>query len=412
MSHFRAKEVFRQAQAAEKLGRKRTASSQYSSVAAYLRHKGNFREAKVILQRAIHLAPDSARLYLQLALCDHGLKDSDAAEAHISEFARRAFRKKQVELYRPHMESLLKNLPELRQVYFETLLEVDRTSGTAFVELGRVLIEQGKWDEAQQSLVDALKTKEMREEVFTLLRQVFTARDLKNALGHLERFEEGKMPLDDLLSLLKAPKSEKGVSPRPAPPPKNEEKDLQTLIHELEEEIGFSLEEKHDSVQPLLKEFRRKSEAILKNDAKARMDMGLAFFEMGLIEEACDEVKHVAATDPLYAEAQCLLGDILIEQGSYLGALECYQSALRDERTEARVRAEAKYKLIQVYFRLGDLAQAIRLAEELENLAPGYRDLRRLRVKLNESKQQAQGKGVEAETRGKSTRATKSGMKR
>ena len=47
--------------------------------------------------------------------------------------------------------------------------------------------------------------------------------------------------------------------------------------------------------------------------------------------------------------------------------------------------SEAKYKLVQIYFHLGDLRQALALALELERKAAGYRDVHRLKLQIQEA---------------------------
>src|SRR6185437_14470196 len=150
-------------------------------------------------------------------------------------------------------------------------------------------------------------------------------------------------------------------------------------------EIGVDLEASLDTVAPLVKEFRRKSQPILAGDAKTRLDMALAFFEMGLVNDARDELRPIDPSDPYYPESQALLGEILFAEGSDLGALEAYQNCLRDERATVEMVREGKYKLLQIYYRLGDLRQALAQAQELEKLAPNYRELRHLKIRIQEA---------------------------
>lgn len=381
MPNFRPKEVFRQAQIAEKAGRLRTASQQYASVAIFLRRREKFREARTVLKRAIQLAPESARLHLQLAVCEMGIGDLSSAQQEVKNFAAIAMKKRQTEIYRPYLETQLKELPALRQVFYEACLETDRTSAQNFLELAKALVQQKKWEDAQKTLINALKTRDQAEGVVAALKEVLTERGLDEAAGRLEAFAEGKLELKDLLVVLSEGKKMSAPAPVASPV---EEKSLHDLIHALEEQIGGELDEKPDTVQPLLREFKAKANDVLGKDAKARIDMALAFFEMGLMDAARDELSQVAPTDPLYLEGRCLLGQIHVSEGGDLGALEVFQACLRDDRIAPEVRNECQYQLIQIYFRLGDYAQALQVCTELERHEPSYRDLRALKRQVSE----------------------------
>ena len=137
-------------------------------------------------------------------------------------------------------------------------------------------------------------------------------------------------------------------------------------------------------MKPLINEFRRRSQPILAGDGKARIDMALAYFEMGLVEEACGELKAIPAADRSYPEALCLMGEILFSTGSDLGALEVFQNCLRTDHASEDVKNEARYKLVQIYSRLGDWRQAVDQANALERIKPGYREIHGLKIHAEE----------------------------
>ena len=339
MSTFRPKDILREAREAEEQGRKREASSKYASLGVFLRRRGQFKEAKKLVERAIHLSPESARLYVQRALCEMGLGQDKAARTAIRLFTRRAVRRNKVEAYRPYVEEQLKDFPALREVFYSVLLDIDRTSAEPFLGLARALIDQEKLDGAQKILLDALKTKTAEKEVVELLTGILAARNQTEDLVHLRRYESGDLSMEDLLLLLRgeaAPARREREQEQEPEPQVEEEKDLQLLIKELEAKMGLDVDQGLDSVDPLVREFRRKSDVVLAGDTKTRVDMALAFFEMGLIEDARDELRPIPVTDPHYLEAQCLLGEILHSEGSDLGALEVFQNILRDERATRR----------------------------------------------------------------------------
>lgn len=379
------KEALRLAKDAESKGQAREASARYADLAIFLRGAGKLSDAQILIARAIRLSPNSPRLYLQRAICEWRAKNVVAARESTEKFAEMAVgRKEKLAEYRKYAEAKLHDIPELREVFHETVGRVERTDARPFLAKARALLQQGEKEKALRTLVDALKTRTRDAEVFSAFKECLAARGDKDGLKLLARLEAGKVSRRDFASLiLPSPTSDR--EPEAAPV----DRSLGDLIHELESELGIDLEEKADSVKPLVKEFRRRSDAVLKGDPKSRMDMAMAFFEMGLLEDAMDELRRVPETDERFPASLILMGDILVASGSDLAALETLQRCLRDDRAPKGVRDEARYKLVTVYFRLGDFAQAVIVARELEKSNPGYRDIRTIRMKAEAALDQA-----------------------
>lgn len=393
MSKFQPKEALREAREAEKVGKKGLASAKYAQVGIRLRRAGKLDDAKSLLGRAIRLSPESPRLYLQMALCDSAIGDEHSARDHMDLFSRYALQKKEKTAeYREYLELELKDKPELRQVFYDYKLKLDRTDGGPFIARAKALMEQSEKEAALKALLDALRTKTHDNEAIELLREVFKWRNDREGLDFLASFESGKLTRRDFLDLV-APRKEKEKQEERRAEPLPEEETMTDLIAQLEASLGIQIDEPHDSVKPLIKEFRRRSQAILGGDSKARIDMGLAYFEMGLVEEACGELKMVTPTDKRYPEALCLMGEILYSTGSDLGALEVFQNCLRTDQASDDVKNEARYKLVQIYTRLGDWQQAVDHARALEKICPGYREVHGLKIHAEECLENRQGGG-------------------
>jgi len=379
---MRPKEVFQQARLAEETGNAREACEHYASVARFLAKSGKYAEARLVWERAIKLNPDSARLQLGLATSAARMQDDEAARAAVVKFTSLVIIKKQGSLYRERMEKDLAKFPELRQLYYEKVLETDRTDPESFIGLARAWMAQEKWETAQKVLLDALKAKAPLDSVLPILRKALEERHLRDGVPHVERFAQGEIGLPDLILLLQSPQSSHGHQTKLKP--LSEEKTLTKLIEELEQEIGIELDEKPDQIDPLLREFRAKSELLLASDPKARLDMAMAFREMGLSQPAIEEVRKITESDKCFYEAQCLLGEIYMAQGSLLAALEVYQLCRRGREVSDEIRHEALYQLVMIYFQLGDHRQASQVARELEKLNPEYRDLKHWKTMLRE----------------------------
>jgi len=376
MTHFSPKQALSEARAEEKKGNKRAAASRFSKVGQYLMRHGRHEDARTILSRVVMLTPESPRPYLLLGVCEINLEHADEAKQWVTQFSRLAVKAKRAEEYVPFLETELKDFPALRQIFYQQLLSLDRTSVHPFLSMAKAMVEQNDLDGAQRTLLDALRTRAEDRDVVTMLRSVLMRRDEEGPLIHLKRFEEGKLERTDLLVLLQPP------SRRTEVPVDEENKDLKTLIEDLETELGIEPKDSIDRVEPLLNEFRARSEKIIAGDAQARMDLALAYFEMGLTAVAREELQKIPPEHKLYYQAQCLVGEVLLSEGSDLGALETFQRCLRAGTVNDAMALEARYRLIQIYIRLADYGQALTHYRELEKLAPGYRDARALKAAL------------------------------
>lgn len=378
------KEYLAAAQQAEQQGRHREASAKYAALGIYLLKKSRAQEARLFLNRAAQLTPRSARVYIQLALCDMALGDESSARAAMENFAKYVVRKKHLTEYREYLETNLKTFPRLRQVFYDAILQLDRTNAEPFLWHADASIEANDFRLAKKMLVKALMTKTHREEVLTRLRKVLEDLKAGEELRALDAHEKGELSLDDCVLLLS------GKSPEQSVPPvlpsaelslsemSSEDKDLDTLIKDIEHELGIAIEEKHEDVRPLVREFRRRSDAVISSDSKTRIDLAAAFFEMGLTQDAREELGRIDDGDPLYLEAQLLIADVLFREESYLGALDIVQQCLRHRDMTESLSLEAQYKLVLTYQRLGDCRQALCHGIELMKKAPDYRDIRNL----------------------------------
>jgi tetratricopeptide (TPR) repeat protein len=379
---FHAKEVFQQAREAERQGRKKEAATHYASLSVYLRRRGKTDEAITLLRRGLGLAPHLAKLHLQLAICTESKGETEQANSAMADFSQIVIERGKVEQYRSVVDATLKQYPRLRERFFDAVLQLDRTGAEAYLGRAQSLKEQGDSQGALKVLLEALQTGAEKDQVLEAMEEMLRTHGKAEALIHLGRYREGKISTDNLLVLLRgsARENEPGELE-----PVVHETPLKDLIEELEKEIGGTLQNPADEIAPLLKEFRRRSQPILGVDARARMDMALAFFEMGLVREAAEELAVVPESDPLHAEAQALAGEIALSTGNHLAALDAFQNALRSTHRSEEVEREARYKLVQVFYRLGDLRQAFSQAAELERLAPEYRDLRLLKNQIEQA---------------------------
>lgn len=373
------KELLAQAQKAEERGNNREASAKYAALGIYLRKKERFKDAHLFILRAVKLSPSSPRLYVQLALCEELLGNSAAVEQAMARFTKYVLKKRNSKDYRAYLEEHLQPYPRIRRFYYEQMLDLDRTDADYFVALADAHVQEGNPSLAKGTLVDALRTKTSVSRVLNRLKSVLEALHYNDGLRGIKAFEKGELSLDDLITLLlgrvhREEESREAESFRVQA--EEPEKDLHSLIQDLEKDLGVPLEERVDKLTPLIREFRQRSDEVIGSDSKTRMDLASAFFEMGLYQDAREELAEISAEDPEYLQSRVMLSEILYVEESYLGALEVIQGVLRDRAASEEVLMEGKYKLSQIYHRLGDIGQAIRYATELVEEAPDYRGIR------------------------------------
>lgn len=391
MTKLNAKESLQRARKLERAGKAKEAATTYLRVGQYCMEKERWKEARMILMKTADLSPHSSRTKFPLAVCEWHLGHEPQAERLAQMAASESMEKGTLSKNSARVEEEWKNIPQLRISFYESVLQVERTSATPFIGLALAWLQMADGPKAKQSFLYALRAGGPKEEIVSGLRKVAALDGDEEVLTFIGRFEKGKISEEEFDVLLSGGGNTKMSAIAAVAAPKNERiepsvKPLGELIRDLEKEIGIDLTGGSDTVAPLVQEFRRRSQPIFARSSKARIDIATAFGEMRLLKDACDELSRIAATDRLYYEAQCLLGRFLVEDGSLMLALEAYQKCLRDGQATEEIQRESKYALLQIYLRLDDLTRAEMYLKELEKDAPDYRQLRNLRIELKEKK--------------------------
>jgi len=391
VSHFRPKEVLRRAQEAEKNGEKKEAANDYALLSVYLRRKRRFDDAKKMVDQAIVLTPQAGRLYLEKALCEWELGHPEQAKECVRQCARLGLEKKKLTTYLGYLEKDLAALPVLRECFFDLWLSVDRTASAPFLGLGKALLEQSKLLEARKTFLDGFVIDNENPDILGALEEVISKLGNNSEKEWLLRYRNGELKNEDLLVLLG---SRQGFSNQKESLKSDEEerspelKDLKELVDELEKELEMDSDHKFENIEPLVNEFRRKSNKVIGSDAQARLDLACAFQEMGRYRDAKDELSKVEVSNPLYPQAQYQLGTLLKLEGSELGAVGAFQCVLRIAQENSPLWKEAVYQLAHLYVRLGDKKHAVEMVTLLDKREPNYRTLKSLKANLGLDKTQ------------------------
>jgi tetratricopeptide (TPR) repeat protein len=137
--------------------------------------------------------------------------------------------------------------------------------------------------------------------------------------------------------------------------------------------------ELHYSVGDALQQFRRGVEQQVRpEDAETHYDLGIAYKEMGLLDEALQELGVALAARPGRKEVDCLtmIGLCRMQQRDPAGAIAAYRAALQSEHAGAEAARALNYELAMAYQSLGDAGAALWFLNKVLREDPGFRDVR------------------------------------
>ncbi len=148
------------------------------------------------------------------------------------------------------------------------------------------------------------------------------------------------------------------------------------LESELEEEENVSLSEEEQSLEEIFKEFKKGVEQQLDaEDYDTHYNLGIAYKEMGLIDEAIGEFQ-LASKDPKRSvECSSMLGLCFLEKGMPQLAIKWYRKGLEMTEITADEHVGLLYDLGCAYVEVGDTDSAQKAFLEVYGLNPNYRDI-------------------------------------
>jgi len=173
-----------------------------------------------------------------------------------------------------------------------------------------------------------------------------------------------------------------------APPPASDYVDLGALIlgdpEEREQTTRFIVEEKEPTgdedrdFADMLAHFRQKvAENIEAEDSASHYDLGLAFKEMGLIDEAIAEFQVALRGGASPLATLEVLGQCFVEKGQYPVASRVLERALRLPDVADAELVGVLYQLGRSHEAMGNPAQAVELYERVLSVDIRFRDAAR-----------------------------------
>ena len=170
----------------------------------------------------------------------------------------------------------------------------------------------------------------------------------------------------------------------PAPPPPETPTESFDIARELAEELGASAaasggpeDEFQYSVEDVFSQFKRGvAETVKPEDSETHYDLGIAYKEMGLLDDALHEFEVALAGKSRKKEVDCLtmVGLCHMEKGDAQGALEAYQRALRSDFLAPEAARALHYEMASAYEALGEKEVALHYLQRILRVDPKYRD--------------------------------------
>lgn len=160
-----------------------------------------------------------------------------------------------------------------------------------------------------------------------------------------------------------------------------EEDDFFDLASELEgelmqEEEQVSLADEEQSLEDIFREFKKGVEQQLDSeDYDTHYNLGIAYKEMGLIDEAIGEFQLASKDPKRMIECCSMLGLCFLEKGMPQLAVKWYRKGLEAPEITEEEHLGLLYDLGSAYLETGDIANAQKAFLEVYGVNTGYRDV-------------------------------------
>jgi tetratricopeptide (TPR) repeat protein len=171
---------------------------------------------------------------------------------------------------------------------------------------------------------------------------------------------QGAMSFSDAVRKMSEPAA-------PTPPPPVEEGAAPVRVVSEEESIVKSAVEKLQA---------KVHEEIGASDPDARYNLGIAYKEMGLLDEAAKEFLLSRSKPALFLGASFLLAEVLAEKGDTAAAIEMLDEVLASDTVNQSEIRDVRYQKAVLLSRTGKEEEAREIFLSLYEASPEYRDLR------------------------------------
>jgi len=153
------------------------------------------------------------------------------------------------------------------------------------------------------------------------------------------------------------------------------EEDFFDLAAELEDELTTKSSVPAE-VRDVFNAFKQGvSSSVSADDFETHFDLGIAYREMGLIEDAIAEFQLCADMPGKNVTSQYQLGLCEVARGNWANAREHFDVALKTPKLDNQEKISLSYELAEVLMKLEDKKRAAELYEDVQKLDPTFRDV-------------------------------------
>jgi tetratricopeptide (TPR) repeat protein len=154
------------------------------------------------------------------------------------------------------------------------------------------------------------------------------------------------------------------------------------LARELDEELSVVMQslpaepQEQVSVEAVLSEFKKGVDKLIApDDANTHHDLGIAYKEMGLLDDAVGEFERASRNAQREADALYMVGICRLEQGNQALAAQAFRQALQASIIKDNQRTAVNYELGSTLEAMGELADALEAFHAAQAVDSHFKDL-------------------------------------
>ncbi|MEM9694449.1 MAG: hypothetical protein AAGA56_17990, partial [Myxococcota bacterium] len=271
----------------------------------------------------------------------------------------------------------------------------------AALDEAETLVEQARFDEARNLLYELLRQNPEHPLILDRIADLEAAEIHHNSPGSLPSAASGPSPVSVGPPASGPAPDSAGYAPSPGSGygdsaavslshtsqsgnfPVGESPESASIVDQYSVYDGMPPSQKHaahnqwtEEVDSLLGAVREVKSDVAESDAATHYDLGVAYHEMGLHNDAVSELT-LAARDPK-REVVCLatIGNIKLSLGDYDAALDALHRALQSPNRTAQQEVAIGYEIANTYEFLNMAKEALYYFEWLAQVDPSYQDPR------------------------------------
>ncbi len=161
--------------------------------------------------------------------------------------------------------------------------------------------------------------------------------------------------------------------------------DLSEALHAIldQETVDLGKAPEAEGLGEVLREFREKvAQEVSSSDYRTHYELGIAYKEMGLIDEAIAELENASADRAHFVECCAMLALCYRQKELPAKACDWYVKAIRSELGTADQRIGLEFELAEACLEMGDIARAREAFRRVAGIDRNYRNVAARLVEL------------------------------